>query len=412
MAKRIAIDTATSRILLIFSMILGALIPDIRGGININYHQSIIYDDNIFRNSILSTDMLYLYAIDLSYPFDFEKVNVSLGYNGGFYRYQDYNEHRFDINSFDAAFRIPIVGNLQSSTVFSLSENNHAEDHTIFDNENFRFSTILQLNLRDRFVQAAGFSYTDKDYENALELSFRESKFSINSRLFLESRTSLIMDLHFKRKTFSHDVFGFEKVLYKKNTGDGQYGKGPGPHGGYGSNNPYRADSVVVVTNISGPGVSQFILNLKIAQSITTSTGVSINFTRFFPASETTRYLTGQEYLYDFDNELYDDPYTFSSSGTQFTLTQLLPFDVKFDASVDYADKNYNYYVDSLSTAGQNRADTQWRYGVGLQKNFLIHKIIDEVGIRMDAIWINNISNEDYFDYEGFSVMTGIDVLF
>ncbi|MBN1155060.1 hypothetical protein JXB12_09115 [candidate division KSB1 bacterium] len=355
---------------------------------------------------------MYLTYVDLAYLFDFERLDINLNYNGGLSAYQDYNEHRFNISAFNADIQIPIMQHLLYGAEIGFMRNGHDTEYAVFDNRNLELTTNLRLNLGNRFFQAASFTYLDKDYHNTMELSFREYQLSLSSRLFLETRTTLIMELHLKQKDFTHDSTVLEKVIYEKDMGNPGYGKGRGnPYGGYGNGYSSRPDSLLMISNISRPGVSQAMLNLKIAQSITASTGMSIGFSRYFPASETTRYLTGQDYFYNEGDELYDDPYTYHSKGVQLTLTQMLPFDAKFEGYVSYADKKYNYNIDSLSTGGNDREDNQWRFGMGIRKQ-ITPQMIDTVNLTIDLLWLKNTSNEVYFDYKGFSVMTGIGVSF
>jgi len=390
---------------------------NIFAALGINLQQSVIYDNNVFRNSSAHSDMIYVSELHLSYPAQFHKIRVNWNYSGGLFTYQDYNEHRFNTNSLWTNFYTPILNNVFIRAHLGIVYNQQGEEYSIFDNRRIQFSSQLQSNITRSFVHTLGYAHERKTYPHTSEISYSENNMISIARLFFRSRTTFIWEVRFSQKNYTNESSSSQIVLYEKDNNGQYYGSGKGGPFGNGNNGKEGAsshpDSSIMVTNISQPDVSQFYMKIKIAQSLSNSTGLGLEFSRFFPANQLTRFITGQDFSYDDNNELYDDHYTYESKVFSVSITQLLPFAVKINSHFSYGNKQYNYSLYDETTQKNNRDDIHIKYGIGILKTFAINKpFMNEMDINIDALWLNNKSNEEYFDYDSLSILFKIDILF
>ncbi|HEX9975166.1 MAG TPA: hypothetical protein VGD14_24145, partial [bacterium] len=193
-------------------------------------------------------------------------------------------------------------------------------------------------------------------------------------------------------------------------------GKGRGQQHGK-ENGMMASDTSVVAYNMTALKAQQMSLSLKFAQSILSKTGASIEYIKQFTPSNNIRYLTGLEYSYSKDDELYDDPYAYGSDELELTLTQVLPWQSNLKVYANLADKKYLYSIVTDSTASQaqineKRSDQQKLIGLIFQKNFKINKMLKSLSFYASANYLANKSNDRYFDFEGFFVHSGFELVF
>ncbi len=190
-------------------------------------------------------------------------------------------------------------------------------------------------------------------------------------------------------------------------------GKGQGRRHG---NPPMESDTAIVANNLSIPKTQQWNLQIKLAQSIFRTTGASLEYLRRFEPTQSTRYLSGQGYAYTKDDELFDDPFTYSSHEWYFTVTQLLPRNFTLKINASFADKKYMYsaLTDtlSLSESTEKRNDRQRYVGASLNKNISLKWVIREMNIYISYFYLINESNDLYFDSRGSVISLGSNLKF
>ena len=189
----------------------------------------------------------------------------------------------------------------------------------------------------------------------------------------------------------------------------------PGHGRGRGPKEPkIRADTSVVARNMSIPETRQWLLSLRIAQSIFDGTGISLQYDRRFEPGQNTRYLQGQEYAYSKDDELYDDPYSYGSHELQFVLTQILPWNSQLKMFAEFYDKDYTYTVDFGDQAETTsyRSDQQTILGLFVSKKIGINRFTRGIEFYLSTYYLSNQSNDPYFNFDNYSANGGMEILF
>jgi hypothetical protein len=163
--------------------------------------------------------------------------------------------------------------------------------------------------------------------------------------------------------------------------------------------------------------ISQLVLSARIAQSVTSTTGLAVQYINrniFAGSSSQIRYM---EFSYGDESQLYDDPVSHEGYSLGVELTQILADDFTLKGGFYY---NYKYYPSQgifISTEEFNndivRVDNQ-QYGYLLiQKGFSI-----EILNNIESLWsikyqlLINESNSYWYNYNNQSISFNIDFQF
>ncbi|HEX9654191.1 MAG TPA: hypothetical protein VGA99_10810, partial [bacterium] len=190
--------------------------------------------------------------------------------------------------------------------------------------------------------------------------------------------------------------------------GMGEYGHHQGGMGQWGGWNQNENNSHSIK-----PSVSQWIGQMRMAQSLTNTTGLSTDVILRRNLENDVRYLAGQVSGYTSEDELFDDPYGYESEELGATLTQLLPWKFTFKAGTEYKWKDYvnrpalDLNGDALSS-GELRSDRQIWTWLSLGKTFEFRSG-RTVSLFGEFYRIDNQSNDSYYDYQGNFVSFAIE---
>jgi len=174
-------------------------------------------------------------------------------------------------------------------------------------------------------------------------------------------------------------------------------GQGPG-HGGPGEGGGYQ----VYVPSSEQRGLTQLLLTLRIAQALTSSTGLAVQYQTSINFNEDDRSVTGLIYGYSTESQIFDDPMGYESNMFGSELTQLLPYQMSVKAAGYYQQKNYvaqGIYQDADNyNQSLLREDIYRTVWATLEKRFSIWD--SGLALQLNFQWINNSSNSYWYDYE------------
>lgn len=374
--------------------------------------QITVYDQNIFRNYLEASDWVNQTSLNFQYNFQISKVPMRLDYSGDlnlFYYYIDRLSHAHQIG-------------LES--VFNFNENFHFNfgaavqlrkfkpDFEIYDYQTLTAYAQLRWDTWQTTPIQLGYRFRYRDYQNLSELDYQEHHGFFQFKHFFPTRTTFIGELTFGQKKYTN-LQSAEAIIVvtpsKPGRGRGQpYGRG---------NAAMPSDTSIVAYNMTALKAQQVRLSLKLAQSLFSKTGLSVQYIRQFEPENNIRYLTGLEYSYSKDDDLYDDPYAYGSNELGVTITQVLPWQSTLKVYANLWDKNYFYTIVNDSTSSQNqanenRSDRQKLIGLIFQKNFKISTKLKSLSFYSSLNYIANQSNDRYFDFDGFFVQSGFELVF
>ena len=167
----------------------------------------------------------------------------------------------------------------------------------------------------------------------------------------------------------------------------------------------------------SSPSTTQLLGIVRVAQGLTSATGLSLQYLRRVDLSERTRFLTRGGVDFQGDEELWDDPYGYQGDEYNATVTQLLPWDVSLRGSVDYLDKQYARAVflpsDIDVPTGPIRSDERWIGSIELKKKFdAAWGFANDLVVSLSYFNQRNKSNDPYYGFRSNTFSVGIQAQF
>lgn len=399
-------------ILLIFLSMLIFLWSEGSTQTRLSISQVTVYDQNIFRNYLDASDWVNQTMLNFQYTFQAGKLPLQFEYSGDlnlFYYYSDRlsHTHQANLESF-----LNLSQNVRFNFGAAFQLRKLKPDFDFYDYQTLTAYGQFRWDTWQTTPIQLGYRFRSRDFQNLTELSFREHYGFFQMKHFFPTRTTFIGELNFGLKKYTNLQSGEEVIVVTAKTP----GRGRGQsHGG--GNGMMLSDTTIVANNMTALKAQQLTLSLKLAQSILSKTGVSVEYVKQFTPSNNIRYLTGMEYSYSKDDDLYDDHYAYGSDELEISLTQMLPWQSTLKIYANWADKNYLYSIVTDSTVIQSpieekRSDQQQLIGMTFQKNFKINRILKNLSFYASANYLTNRSNDLYFDFAGFFVNSGFEFVF
>jgi len=371
--------------------------------------QITVYDQNIFRNYLEAADWVNQTSLNFQYNFQISKVPMRLNYAGDlntFYYYSDRLSHTH-LAGLESLFNLSEYLRCQFGAAVQLRK--FKPDFEFYDYQTSAADVQLRWDAWQTTPIQLGYRFRIRDFKNLSELSYQEHHSFFQIKHFFPSRTTFIGGFNFGQKKYTNLQAVEEVIIVTPKIP----GKGRGQSHGRGMS----SDTSIVAYNMSALNAQQMSFSFKLAQSIFLKTGMSVEYIKQFTPANNIRYLTGMEYSYSKDDELYDDPYSYGSNGLELTLSQILPWQSILKVYANLAAKKYLYSIASDSIASQmltpeKRSDRQQVIGLNFQKTFKIKKMLKNLSFQASANYIANRSNDRYFDFAGFFVHSGFEFVF
>lgn len=355
----------------------------------------VTYDDNAFRNYQEVSD--YITQLNFYVAKDYEEVlwNFRLFYDGSLNIFAEYGDRFYHFHKVGVAASRPF-GNSGGLFNFggNVALNRYREPYDYINYvQGFGYANV-RFKPSGSLITQFGYTLKYRNYDNLPEFSHFEHQGFGRVSWFLPTKTSLIFYSRIGLKDYESQT-----VTTTSDLSEGGMGRGPG-HG--------RNPGSVVISEYQTPTTSQLIASVKLGQSITTNTGLSIQVLRRLQLEEGARYSydIGEFFSYSSEDELFDDPYSYEGYEMGTALTQLLPWQVTAKLGYDHLIKNYDYEAINLTgdplISGEERKDTRDVFWMSLNKSMLWFR---NMQFSIDFYYVKNDSNDPYFNYDN-SVFT------
>ncbi|MBN1638017.1 MAG: hypothetical protein JW866_03560 [Ignavibacteriales bacterium] len=179
----------------------------------------------------------------------------------------------------------------------------------------------------------------------------------------------------------------------------------------------YFDDEIVITSGNKTPYTMHLSLYGRIAQSVTSTTGIAAQFTNRNILDGTGNYNMQLNQPYGDESGLFDDPVSYEGYAFTGELTQILPFEIILKAGYSYNNKDYKfqgiYTGDTTYTYTTTRLDKQNNLYFGLKKTFALSESGDiELIVALRYQMINNSSNSYWFNYKTNSIGLNLDLQF
>jgi hypothetical protein len=355
------------------------------------------YNTNPFGLPLSEDDQIS--RISMGLQKDWEKVSAQ--YFGSYHGYYQNFERSFYWQQF-------YMGGGDSTSWSLLAENRlNRPDYQIYNYLSVR-GGINQNQVIKNFLWRLSGGVTLNNFMELPDLNnLLFTTYTSLQRSFV-TRTSFIGTAAFNYKYYLREIAVTDSAeLFLPSVSQLYQGGGPGPgHGGPGDGSGYD----VYVPSSEQRGLAQLLLTLRLAQSLTSYTGLAVQYQVRFNFSEYDRSVTGLVYGYSSESQIFDDPMGYESQMWGMELTQLLPYQISIKAAGYYQQKNYvaqGSYLDDLNFDQSILREDLFRTIWGtLEKRFSLWEA--SLALQVNYQWIDNSSNSYWYDYVSQFISLGI----
>jgi len=359
-----------------------ALYPQLSGSLAFSW----FFDDNPERIVEGEQEFVHSAKADLGYRlFNREAYIV---YSGNYNLFTSIKDRTFQLHSLGAQYSFSAADsgeeNVSASAEYSLKRGTgiYADyDYDQFSGEingRFPFSETV-------FVRFEG-SSSYKKLPALNELVHFENSAGAQFSFFFETGTGI----------FLSSGMGFKNYSYKEElVRPSVLGAGSGKQSG--------KTAYSVTQKFS---VSQFRGMVKVSQAVFDELGVNLHYLYRRNTAETKGTYAAADFIYSGDDELWDDPYGFSSNETGMEFTWKLPFSITTKISIDFANRHYtNNLSDSLNLS--QRIDERAAFWGGVTKSFENTPLFEFIEVNAEYMYVNNKSNTGVFSYKNNLFLLG-----
>jgi len=358
--------------------------------LSLSFYQNMT--DNLFQNRFGESDQLS----NMNFYMDKNISRFSL-FTQGNYSYLFENPNlAYYVHDLGMDYLHPI--NEKSAFYFSLAGrgNFYRSDYRDFNYFSMNFFIAFKTYLSQTSIVKSNYSLEYKNYNSSF-FDFASHAFSFSLDKYFPSKTTVKADVNWGYKYFLHPYLSQEIISIDEN----QFfygGKGRGHHsGGMGSQFITRTDS-------QGQGIQVFSLTGLIAQGLGDIVGLRLSGMQQWTLSGKNPFTFVEEF-YAVENPSYD---RFSWEGYQISgqLTVLVPWNIQFKIGYTIADKEFPG-IESLGLEGNSlgitRKDVKKQIEARVEKNF------PKFSVFLSYFYINNSSNDPFFEWDGQFFSAGIE---
>ena len=348
------------------------------------------YVDNLYLSPYKIGDLIT--DVDLSLNYTLKDSSTNLYYNVDYISFNNTSVRNILLNKVGSSYyrNFGEYGKHQFYVGGNLLSRINKEDYNNYNYNQIYLYSNQRFNLKGVFLKT-GYNFRYRNYSNIPDLTnFQHYLFIQTSKTF-RTRTSVIFETDFGYKSFS----GTES--YVSTGGEGQ-----------GAN----SSSQTAITENKIPSLSHIVLLTRVAQSLHDRVGIYIQYRKQINLTSETAYVNSDGYF--LDEELFDDPFSYSSSAFSSKLTLVLPKSFNLHVGGSFTHKDYiaeRAYISSEDTLGIGdlRTDDKRSIYFNFAKIFYPNqKWLSSITTYLNYSYIVNKSNSYWYDYKNNSVEVGV----
>jgi hypothetical protein len=339
------------------------------------------YTNNLFQTYNQQSSWINHVFIDLDYA---PRTDLNLYYSGSTNVFSEYEDlfshtHRTGVSYMHSGENL--------NTLHAGGELALRLDRPLYDYRDFlQAETYVNAKayLKPTLLSRSGYSLRYQEYLNAGDYSFFEQVLFAQLSQFLPSRTTLQARAKLGLKTYARDVGSDTSTV------------------------PVRAGS--------DRNLVQLVSRLKIAQSLGNNTGLQLEYRRRANLAGQSRY--AQEELYNPDDDLFDDHYSYSGDELRTTLKHLAPWGLLMELTGRSEQRNYEGrpaldLEGFLLAASTTREDTRNTLALTTEKTFYLEEgRVREIRLQLEWLYRDIQSNDAYYQTDSQVYSTGVQIDF
>ena len=356
-----------------------------------NVFYTYFYDDNPLRSSSGEKEFANIFKSDLSYRF-FDR-ELYLTYTGNYNMFQTSSDRNYQFHSLglNSGFK---AGETEDENIFAGLNYNikrGVSEYIVYDyNQATAFLNGRFPLSETSFIQPS-YNLSYKNFSSLNNLTHLENNLSVLFSTFFDTKTGIFLDASLGNKYYSYDEV-ITKFVFS-GTGHGRF--------------PNEKPTAVTTKSQRAFNVIQFKTMIKVSQSVFDNTGVNAFYQHRFMLEDGKGIYQSSDYVYSGDDELWDDPYGYSSNELGAGLTQKLPSEITVKLSAQYSNRHYaNNIADTLNIT--QRIDKRFELYAGISKTFNEVPVISSLDLMLEYMFVKNTSNTSEFAYKNNMAMLGV----
>lgn len=351
--------------------------------------------DNLFQNRFSENDQLSA----LSFYVDTNLSQWSLYAEGSYsYLYQNSNLATY-IQDAGIDYLYPL--NEKSAFYFSLTGRGalYRSDYSDFNYFSANFFAAFKSYFSPTSIFKSNYSLEYKNYRDSL-YDFLSHSVMISLDKYLQTRTTLRGEVDWGYKDFFHPYINEDgpQVVEGNNSSIGD--KWRGPHGQ--GRHYYQSD--MTVTENGSQGIQVLSLAGLIAQGLGSKVGLRVAGMKQWVLSGQNPFAFIEEF-YAVENPSYDR-FSWEGYNLEAQLTLLIPWNVQLKMGYTISEKEFPG-IESLDLEGNLLGIT--RKDQRNQVQVKAEKVFPRFSIFLSYFFIDNSSNDLYFDWNGHFFSLGIE---
>ena len=357
-------------------------------GMWLDYSASL--DDNIYLSREKTGDLIN--DVDLTLQYTFRDTATTVYYNADYLAYSRNDARNLLLNKAGIRYANDF-GKQEQHWVYLGSyflQRDNTEEYLYYDYRQAYAYANFRFRLNRTFIKT-GYNFRYRAYGNIKELTnYQHYTFLQMSRSF-RTRTTLLMEADWGFKSFN----SLSVATRIEN------GSGNGPGGSIEYN----------ITEEQIPSMSHLIVLFRVAQSLHDRVGLYVQYRGQFSMNDDSWVNSGTYYQ---DEELFDDPFSYTSNGLSSRLTIILRKSLNIRAGGGILQKNYisepaYTSADDYPASGSLRQDIRSNVYLNISKTWYPKpKWIKSVNPYLNYSYINNNSNSYWYDYSYHYLTLGI----
>lgn len=348
---------------------------------------SYFFDDNPLRTKIGESEFVNSVKSEINYRLLDRELYA--GYSGNFNAFKTIGDRTFQLHQFGLNYSFNTSDfeeeNVYSGLVYSLKKGRG--DFAAYDYSQIAGFINGRFPLDEAMFIKGGFNTSYKSFPSLNSLvhfeNFAFSQFST----FFSTGTGVFLEAGVGYMSYNYDYIMTSSTMTNGN------GRMQGRMSGSSKTKSY--------------GVAQLRSMIKVSQSVFENTGINFYYLNRSNLKTNKGMFVSASYIYSGDDELWDDPYGFSSNDIGSEFTQKLPYEMTLKLSAEYSTRHYiNNLADTLNST--QRVDNRFGFWGGISKSFSELPFVSSIDISIDYMLINNKSNAGLFDYKNNMLQFGL----
>jgi len=367
--------------ILILSLCTGMMAVPAQSQFGVSFDYSASLDDNIYLSREKNGDLIN--DLDLNLHYTFKDTATTLYYNVDYLAYSRNKGRNLLLNKAGIRYAQDF-GKQEQHWVYLGSyfmQRDNTDDYYYYDYQQAYAYANFRFRLNRTFFKT-GYNFRYRRYKNFMELTnYQHYVFLQMSRSF-QTRTTLLMEADWGYKSFN--TLSVATPV--------ENGSGNGPGGSISYN----------ITEEQIPSMSHLIVLFRVAQSLHDRVGLYVQYRGQYSLNDES--WINNESFYQ-DEELFDDPFSYTSNGLSSRLTIILPRSLNIRTGWGIMHKDYISELSYTSAedypaSGDLRQDLRNNLYLRVSKTwYLKPQWIKSINPYLNYSYISNQSNSYWYDY-------------